>query len=137
MPADAATRLQSLRSVELLGRVADSGQFMSDCAVLALPVFIRGGVPLKVIEAMARGKAIVASPELIDGLALTDGEEMLVRNDMDSFAAAIVTLLRDSGLRKQLGIHARSTFVRDFSMSSAERVLRRDSVIAREFSLRP
>ena len=135
MPTDAAGRLQSSKNVEMLGRVADSGQFMSDCAVLALPVFIRGGVPLKVIEAMARGKAIVASPELIDGLALTDGQEMLVRNDPDSFASAIVSLLQDSGLRKRLGIHARTTFVRGFSLSSAETVLRRDSVIG-EFWLR-
>ena len=41
---------------------------MDECAVLALPVFMRGGVPLKLIEAMARGKAIVASPELIGGV---------------------------------------------------------------------
>jgi len=57
------------------------------------PVFIRGGVPLKVIEAMARGKAVVASPELIDGLAIADGKDMLVRTAPDDFAAAIVSLI--------------------------------------------
>ncbi len=105
---------------------------MDDCAVLALPVFLRGGVPLKVIEAMARGKAIVASPELIDGLKIADGEDMLVRTAPDDFAAAIVSLLGDASLREQLGNHARATFVRDFSISSAEAVLRRDSVLLHE-----
>jgi glycosyltransferase involved in cell wall biosynthesis len=132
MPIDPAAKLHTLRNVEVLGQVADSGMFMDDCAVLALPVFLRGGVPLKVIEAMARGKAIVASPELIDGLKIADGEDMLVRTAPDDFAAAIVSLLGDASLREQLGNHARATFVRDFSISSAEAVLRRDSVLLHE-----
>lgn len=132
MPSDAASKLHTLKNVEVLGQVADSGRFMDECAVLALPVFIRGGVPLKVIEAMARGKAVVASPELVDGLAIADGKDMLVRTAPDSFAAAIVSLLRDASLREQLGVHARAAFVRDFSISSAEAILRRDSVLAGE-----
>jgi len=131
MPGDAAARLCSVKNVEMLGQVADSGRFMDDCAVLALPVFLRGGVPLKAIEAMARGKAIVASPELIDGLAIADGKDMLVRSAPDSFAEAIVSLLGDASLRELLGAHARATFVRDFSISSAEELLRRDSVLMR------
>jgi len=136
MPSEAAAKLHSLKNVDLLGQVADAGRFMDDCAVLALPVFIRGGVPLKAIEAMARGKAIVASPELIDGLAIADGKDMLVRTAPDSFAAAIVSLLRDASLREQLGVHARAVFVRDFSISSAEAILRRDSVLAGHASSR-
>ena len=129
MPSDAAEKLRKARNVELLGQVADSGRFMDECAVLALPVFVRGGVPLKVIEAMARGKAIVASPELVDGIAVADGEDMLVRRAADVFAAAIVALLADAALRERLGLQARATFVRDFSLASAEAALRRDSVL--------
>jgi glycosyltransferase involved in cell wall biosynthesis len=131
MPADSAAKLRTLKNVELLGPVPDSGRFMNDCAVLTLPVFIRGGVPLKVIEAMARGKAIVASPELIDGLAIIDGKDVLVRRNPDDFAAAIVSLLADVQLRGDLGAHARATFVRDFSISSAEEALRRESKLGR------
>jgi glycosyltransferase involved in cell wall biosynthesis len=131
MPTDEATKLRTFRNVEVLGPVADSGRFMNGCAVLALPVFIRGGVPLKVIEAMARGKAVVASPELVDGLVIADGKDMLVRSAPDDFAAAIVSLLGDTLLRDKLGVHARATFVRDFSISSAEALLRRNSDLAR------
>jgi len=131
MPTDEATKLRALKNVEVLGPVADSGRFMNSCAVLALPVFIRGGVPLKVIEAMARGKAVVASPELVDGIVVADGKDMLVRSAPDDFAAAIVSLLGDTSLRDKLGVHARATFVRDFSISSAEALLRRNSELAR------
>ena len=129
MPDFKIRKLQSLPKVEMLGQVADSGRFMDECAVLALPVFLRGGVPLKLIEAMARGKAIVASSELIGRLNIADGEAVLIRTKAEDFASAIVTLLRDSSLRERLGSNARATFVRDFSMSSAEAILRRDSVL--------
>jgi glycosyltransferase involved in cell wall biosynthesis len=129
MPDSAITKLRGLPQVEILGQVADSGRFMEECAVLALPVSLRGGVPLKLVEAMARGKAIVASPELIGGLDFTDGEAVLIRSKPEDFASAIVALLRDLLLRERLGSNARAIFVRDFSMSSAEAMLRRDSVL--------
>ena len=131
MPGDTVAKLRTLKNVEVLGQVADSGRFMDDCSVLALPIFIRGGVPVKAIEAMARGKAIVASRELINGLAIADGKDMLVRSTPDLFAEAIVSLLGDASIREQLGVHARATFMRDFSISSAEVTLRRDSVLSR------
>jgi glycosyltransferase involved in cell wall biosynthesis len=89
----------------------------------------RGGVPLKVIEAMARGKAIVASPELIDGLAIAKGKDMLVSSSPEDFATAIVSLLTGAPRREQLGMNARATFIQQFSISSAEANLRRDSVL--------
>ena len=129
MPGSALAKLKTLRRVEVLGQVEDSGGFMHECAVIALPVFLRGGVPLKLIEAMARGKAIVASPELIGGLDIIDGESALIRTKPEEFASAIVSLLRDVPLRERLGGNARATFVRDFSISAAEAILRRDSVL--------
>jgi glycosyltransferase involved in cell wall biosynthesis len=135
MPGPSVTKLQSLPHVEFLGCVTDSGHFMDECAVLALPVFMRGGVPLKLIEAMARGKAIVASPELVAGVDVVDGEHALIRTTPEGFAGAIVSLLRDVPLRERLGVNARATFVRDFSISGAESMLRRDSVIVQHASL--
>ena len=95
MPEAARNTLQQLPHVEMLGQVADAGRFMDECAVLALPVFMRGGVPLKLVEAMARGKAIVASPELVVGLDIRDGENALVQSEPEDFANAIVALLRE------------------------------------------
>lgn len=129
MPPAERARLSALPGVELLGRVEDSGAFVNECAVLALPVFLRGGVPLKLIEAMARGKAIVATPELVAGLDLVDRREVMVRGNPEDFAAAIVSLLEDRHAREQLGANARACFARDFSISSVESRLRRDSVL--------
>ena len=129
MPQTAASRLRAREGIELLGRVEDSGQFMDECAVLAMPVFLRGGVPLKLIEAMARGKAVVASPELVAGVEVTDGQELLIRCNPQEYADAIVALFNDAELRRRMGTNARAAFLRQFSLASVEERLRRDSVL--------
>jgi glycosyltransferase involved in cell wall biosynthesis len=130
MPLNTFARLKRMKNVEVLGKVEDSGRFMAECSVLALPVFVRGGVPLKLVEAMARGKAIVATPELAQNLAIIDGEDLLIRAGANLFSAALARLLCDSRLRQRLGVNARATFLREFSRARAESNLRRDSVLA-------
>jgi len=134
MPESERARLQSSRGVEVLGRVEDSGCFMDECAVIALPIFLRGGVPLKLIEAMARSKAIVASPELIAGTDVVDGRELLVRSAPQTFVEAILGVLQDAQLREQLGANARAAFLRDFSLSSVEEKMRCESVLMQQTS---
>lgn len=137
MPDAAASRLRTLEGVAVLGRVEDSGRFMDECAVLAMPVLLRGGVPLKLIEAMARGKAVVASPELVAGVEVADGQELLIRRNPQEYADAIVALLQDADLRQKLGANARAAFLRQFSLAGVEQRLRRDSVLMEQRSGAP
>jgi glycosyltransferase involved in cell wall biosynthesis len=120
--------LRSLPFVDLLGAVDDSAQLYDQCRVIALPIFVRGGVPLKIVEAMAREKAVVASPELVAGLAVQDGRDVLVR-DRAGFASAVSLLLSDETLCRQLGKNGRDTFMGNWSRSHAEKIMQRSSVL--------
>lgn len=131
LPAGEETRLRRLDYVDIMGTVADSNELYSRCRVIALPVFVRGGVPLKIVEAFARERAVVASPQLVDGLEVCDGRDLLVREDPQDFAEAISLLLSDAPLCLRLAKNGRETFMRNWSRSCAEGVLRRFSVLAR------
>jgi glycosyltransferase involved in cell wall biosynthesis len=130
LPGEDEAKLQSLGYVDLLGAVGDSNELYSQCRVIALPVFVRGGVPLKIVEAFAREKAVVACPELVEGLEVRDGHDLLVCETPESFADAILSLLSDDDLCRRLGTNGRETFMRNWSRSHAEEVLRRSSVLA-------
>jgi glycosyltransferase involved in cell wall biosynthesis len=130
LSAAEAERVRKLRYVDLLGAVADSNELYSQCRVIALPVFVRGGVPLKIVEAFARQKAVVACPELVEGLPVRDGHDLLVREKPRDFADAISSLLSDGAACQLMGSHARETFMRNWSRSHAEEILRRSSVLA-------
>jgi glycosyltransferase involved in cell wall biosynthesis len=134
LPAGDETQLRGLGYVDLLGAVADSNELYSQCRVIALPVFVRGGVPLKIVEAFAREKAVVACPELVEGLDVRDGHDLLVRKTPEDFSNAIVSLLSDDAFCRRLGTNGRETFMRNWSRSHAEATLRQSSVLA---SFRP
>ncbi len=130
LPASDELKFRTLGYVDLLGAVADSNELYSQCLVIALPVFVRGGVPLKIVEAFAREKAVVACPELVEGLDVHDGYDVLVRENAEDFAQAILLLLSDEVLSRRLGKNGRGTFMRNWSRSHAEQILRRSSVLA-------
>jgi glycosyltransferase involved in cell wall biosynthesis len=127
-PAD-ETKLRSLKYVDLLGAVAESNDLYSQCRVIALPVFVRGGVPLKIVEAFARAKAVVARPELVEGLPVRDGYDLLVRENHADFAQAVSSLLKDDAFCRRLGSNGRETFMRNWSRLHAEEMLRQSSVL--------
>ena len=95
------------RDVEVHGSVSAVEPYLARAAVSVAPLREGGGMRVKVLEAMAAGKAVVASPLAVEGLAVADGRELLVASSDDEFAAAIVRMLDDTGLRRRLASTAR------------------------------
>jgi glycosyltransferase involved in cell wall biosynthesis len=94
--------------VHVLPDVPDVTPYLDAAAVFAAPIRTGGGMRVKVLEALAYGKAVVASPLAIEGVGLKAGEHVLVADDDSEFAAALVTLLLDPGRRQALARAARA-----------------------------
>jgi glycosyltransferase involved in cell wall biosynthesis len=110
------------RRVEVLGFVEDLRPLYAQASVVVSPLAISSGTNIKVLEAMACGKAIVSTPVGCTGLGLRDGHDVFIRQDWGHFAQTIWELLCDEALRRQIGGHARRTAEQRFSWSDiAER----------------
>jgi sugar transferase (PEP-CTERM/EpsH1 system associated) len=94
-------------AVKLTGRVPDARPYMAAAAVYVVPMRIGGGTRLKVLEAMAMGKAIVSTSLGCEGYPVRDGGELLIADSPAEFARAVVALLRDPARRLRLGQAAR------------------------------
>lgn len=92
--------------VELLGPVRDLGPLYESAAVVVSPLLTGSGLKIKVVEALARGKAVVATPVSLQGVQ----EELLGALDCaeapGDFAACILRLLVNRRLREQMGAEA-------------------------------
>jgi glycosyltransferase involved in cell wall biosynthesis len=63
---------------------------------------------LKVMEALAAGKALVATPRAVEGLGIRDGEHALIADTDAAFADALVRVLDDRDERRRLAAGGRN-----------------------------
>lgn len=90
--------------VTVTGRVPSVEPWLDRAAVVAAPLSTGGGMRVKVLEALAAGKAVVASPLAAEGL---QGAPLLLAGDDEETAEAIVGLIGDRDRRVALAARAR------------------------------
>ncbi len=104
-------RLDALRgdtAVTLTGWVEDTRPYIAQAAVYVAPLRIGGGTRLKLLEAMAMGKPVVATRLGAEGYPVRDGCELLLADTPADFAAAVVNLLHTPERGAELGRAARA-----------------------------
>jgi glycosyltransferase involved in cell wall biosynthesis len=111
-----AEQARSLPQVRVTGYVQDVKSVLEQAMVYACPHSTGSGVKTKMLEAWALGKATVATRHALAGLPAEAGRNTLVAETPGEFAAAIVRLFRDPGLRRTLGRNARETVLNNYSI---------------------
>lgn len=111
--------------VELAGFRADARELIAAADALVLPSF-REGLPIVVLEAMERGRPVIATAVGGTPEAVLDGATGLLvpAGDAPALAAALRRLRDDPVLRASLGRNGRERAVTEFSLAAmAERTL--------------
>ncbi|MFN8422620.1 MAG: glycosyltransferase [Anaerolineae bacterium] len=115
---DPAPRVLALRDeaagIEVTGAVPDTRPHIAAAGVVVVPLRVGGGTRLKVLEAMAMGKAVAATTVAVEGLDLTDGREVVLADSPAALAQAILRLAGDRAARAALGKTARARVVADY-----------------------
>ena len=95
-------------SIEAPGFVDDVRPWVARTGVYVVPLRVGGGTRLKMVDAMAQGKAIVSTTLGAEGIAGDAGKHFVLADDPAEFAAQTVRLLRDEAARRELGQAARA-----------------------------
>jgi glycosyltransferase involved in cell wall biosynthesis len=90
-------------AVTLTGYVDDVQPYIAGAGVYVVPLRIGGGTRLKIMEAMALGKAIVSTSLGCEGYPMTSGRELVIADTPQDFAHCVVELLGDARRREELG----------------------------------
>lgn len=105
-PVPVVRRLAEIPGVAVTGRVPSVHEYVARSAVAVAPMRSGSGIQFKIIEAMAAGTPVVATPTATVGLQAVEERDLLVGADAESFAAQVVRLLDDRALRKRLAHNA-------------------------------
>ena len=117
-PSARVQKLAERERVVVTGRVPEIKPYFAEATVFVVPLRIGSGTRLKILEALAMGKAIVSTTVGAEGLDLRDGEEILIADEPTAFADAVIRLLTDSELRRRVGENGRARVERDYDWRS-------------------
>ena len=91
----------------MTGTVPDVRPHLAAADVVVCPLAIARGIQNKVLEAMAMGKAVIASPAAIEGLEVSTGTHLLRAEGPAQYPLLIERLLAKASERTRLGLAAR------------------------------
>ncbi len=93
--------------VQYTGYVQDVRPVVAQSWVSVVPIRIGGGTRLKILESMALGTPVVSTSKGAEGLDVADGQNILIADQPEEFAARVVSIVRSVELRRKLAANGR------------------------------
>jgi glycosyltransferase involved in cell wall biosynthesis len=109
--------------VELTGYLDDIRPAVAQSWVCVVPLRVGGGTRLKILEAMALGTPVISMSKGAEGLDVTHEENILIADDPDDFAQAVIRLLGDEDLRAGLSANGRRLVKKCYSWETCTQKL--------------
>ncbi|MDX2240842.1 MAG: glycosyltransferase family 4 protein [Leptolyngbyaceae cyanobacterium bins.302] len=109
---------KSIPGVEFLGFVKDLDTLYQQSRIVCCPIFTGGGTRVKMIEAAAYGKPIIATQIGAEGLNFRDQKEFLLCNSSQEFTVACLELLQNDSLCAQLGAAAHQMAIQHYDRAN-------------------
>ncbi len=100
------------QNIFIAGYVDDVRPYMQRASIFIAPMRCGSGTKVKVINAMAMGKAIVSSSVGAEGIKVESGKDLIIAEAPQEFADQILRLLQDPARLRQLGENARQVVER-------------------------
>jgi glycosyltransferase involved in cell wall biosynthesis len=124
---DPSSKIMQLASdkVHVTGRVDDIIPYYRRSTISIVPLRAGGGTRLKILEAMALGRAVVTTRIGCEGLDVVGGEHLLVADNPQDFADCTIRLLRDKAFYKRIATSARELVASRYDWDEIARKLQK------------
>jgi glycosyltransferase involved in cell wall biosynthesis len=120
--------------VELTGAVQSVLPYLERPCIVTLPIAVGSGTRLKLLEAFAVGRPVVSTSKGAEGLAVVDGDHLLIREDVQTMAEAVIDLWHQAQWRLDLCERALSLVRSRYSWSVAAEQIAQSLGVARNSS---
>ena len=104
--------------VTVLGEVPDATEFIRSKQINIVPLHTGSGLRIKIIEAMALGKAVVATTTAVQGIHCNDGKELLIADTAQQFVEQIKRCIDNPDLCNTIGNNAYRFACQNYSIDS-------------------
>lgn len=106
-PTEVVQDLGKRTGIQVTGQVADVREYVAQSAVVVAPLRIARGIQNKVLEALAMAKPVLASTAAREGLAVTEGQELLRADTPEEWKRTLLDLWESPKRQTELGAAGR------------------------------
>jgi polysaccharide biosynthesis protein PslH len=114
-PLPDVQKLAKLPGITVTGTVVDVRPYFAQAKLAIVPLQVGGGTRLKILEAMAMRKAVISTSLGCEGLAIVPGMHLIVEDEPEAFAQAVIELLNSPEKRLSLGTAGRELVEAEYS----------------------
>ena len=125
----------SIPGVVQHGFVDNDLEYFHSASIFVAPQFSGSGVRLKILNAMASGKAVVCTPLACEGIDVVDRKSIVLANTKDEFVNSIESLLKNQELVEDIGRSARELVSKKYSWSLVAERLKKDLLMVSNSSM--
>lgn len=111
------------RSVHVTGFVDDIQRYMCEAEVFIVPIRIGSGTRLKILEALALQMTVISTAIGCEGIKVTDGKDIIIRDTPQGFADAVIEVLKNKDEYKHLGVNGRQLIEQEYSWAKVRQDL--------------
>ena len=123
-PAPAVKALARPDMVEVIADPADLSGVFRRGHLSVTPLSAGGGTRIKILEAMAWGLPVVATPLAAEGHGLAEGDEIVIAPTDEGISEAIITLCSQPERLDRMRRAAHGRVMRDFGVDAVRRAVR-------------
>jgi len=117
-PTEEVRRLASPGKIEVTGFVEDVRPYLKGATAVVVPLRVGGGTRLKILEALAMGKAVISTSLGAEGISVVGGREILLADDPKKFAEKVLEVLGNPALQMSLRFAGRQLVEERYSWTS-------------------
>jgi polysaccharide biosynthesis protein PslH len=115
MPANLVSKPDE--NIFIVGEINDVAQFSLEKNIMLVPLLAGAGIRIKILEAMALGKAIISTSIGFEGIPIQHGFDGIIADTEDEFANAIEYCITNPGQAEQIGIEAQKSVHKHFDLN--------------------
>lgn len=104
--------------ITVTGYVQDVRDYLRMSKVSVCPMLVGFGIRGRVLEIMSMGIPVVVTKAAVDGMQLQEGHGILIRNTITDFAQAVINILQNTSLAKEIGNLGRDFILANCSYES-------------------
>ncbi len=107
----------------ITGFVEDLEEYFTKCKVNVIPLRFGSGMKVKTINGLCRGIPIVTTGIGAEGLKVTNGKDIFIADELDTFAEKIKLLLRDGATWQSIAAESKKTAAAYYTWDSLYKIL--------------